>query len=308
MVQDAGISLKIADDNSYETAIKEIQAKIHDKEKTTRKLALSECKQKCGDLSKKATETLVSFDLFSTSYAEVIKSEEQLKQVKLVEFLTQGKQAIDDHLVPDDTCPLCLQTKAWDSLRQELGDRIAKLQESKRQYDAAYTKKNQTLAKLNEAVRAGHELISYSTKAGIEGTFLHASEKYNVALKELERHIGQQFDVYHAISGNLGEATKTIVELLKSESERLGIEESTLALSTEEQKLLESLKAIENLRSYYHKFRAASETGRKFETQIKTLSKIKTDFSIIHTAALQKVLTNLMSSDINRYYLSYASK
>ena len=303
MVQDAGISLKIADDNSYETAIKEIQAKIHDKEKTTRKLALSECKQKCGDLSKKATETLVSFDLFSTSYAEVIKSEEQLKQVKLVEFLTQGKQAIDDHLVPDDTCPLCLQTKAWDSLRQELGDRIAKLQESKRQYDAAYTKKNQTLAKLNEAVRAGHELISYSTKAGIEGTFLHASEKYNVALKELERHIGQQFDVYHAISGNLGEATKTIVELLKSESERLGIEESTLALSTEEQKLLESLKAIENLRSYYHKFRAASETGRKFETQIKTLSKIKTDFSIIHTAALQKVL-DLMSSDISRYYLA----
>lgn len=85
------------------------------------------------------------------------------------------------------------------------------------------------------------------------------------------------------------------------------MEEAELALSKEEQKLLDVLKAIDNLRAYYVKFRAASEIVKKFEAQIQTLSKIKDDFSAVHTAALQKAL-DLMSKDISRFYLTMHPK
>jgi hypothetical protein len=81
------------------------------------------------------------------------------------------------------------------------------------------------------------------------------------------------------------------------------VEEAELALSKEEQKLLDVLKAIDNLRTYYLKFRAASEMVKRFETQVKALSKIKSEFSIVHTAALQRAL-DLMSQDISRFYLA----
>ncbi len=306
-MQEAGVSLKIVDTDSYGAAIKEIQTKIHDKEKATRKLALSDCKQRCDDLSKKAGDAKISFEQFSKSYAELNKSEELLKQVKLVSFLSLGKQAIEAHLVPDDTCPLCLQPKEWDSLKKELEGRIAKLQESKRQYEAAFSLKNQTVAKLNEAVRAGHELITNATKAGIAGSFLQASERYNIAAKALEREIVENFDIYRPIAGGLEAATTAIAGVLQKESERLGLEEAELALSKEEQKLLDALKAIDNLRTYYLKFHAASEIVKRFTTQVQALSKIKNDFSTVHTAALQKAL-DLMSKDTSRFYLAMHPK
>src|SRR6266567_2501039 len=185
----AGLALQISNAESYQAALDGIQARIHAKEKAARKAALSDSKQKCDDLSKKVEQVKISFELFSKTYIELIKSEQQLKQVKLAELLSQGVKAIEAHLVPDDTCPLCLQPKDWDSLKKELEGRISKLQESKKLSDTAFSQKNQCLAKLNEAVRIGHELVSSATKAGIEGDFLRATEQYNVAAKGLEREI-----------------------------------------------------------------------------------------------------------------------
>jgi len=303
LLKRTGVSAKIANSQSYDAAVKEIQTRIHDKEKATRKLGLSDCKQKCDDVCKKTVEVNVSFDLFLESYAKLIKSEEQLKQAKLEELLSRGMEAIDARLVPNDTCPLCLQPKAWDLLRKELEERIGRLQESKELYDTAFRQKNEAMAKINEAVRAGYDLITYAKRVKVEGSFLKASETYNVAAKKLEAQIGERFEKHQAISENLAEATEAIVATLKSESKRLEAEVATLALSTEEQELLDGLKAIENLRAYYVKFCEAEDTVRKFETQIRALSKIKTDFSAVHTAALQKVL-DVMSQDISQYYLA----
>jgi len=303
LLEGIGVSAKIADSQSYDAAVEEIQQRIHNKEKATRKLGLSDCKQRCDDVCKKAAEANVSFDLFSKSYAKLIESEEQLKQAKLEDLLSRGVEAIDARLVPNDTCPLCLQPKAWDSLRKELEERIARLQESKELYDTAFTQKNEAVAKMNEAVRAGHDLITFAKRVNVEGIFLKASETYNVAAKKLEAQIGERFEKHQTISENLAEATEAFVGTLRSESKRLEAEVSKLALSTEEQKLLDGLRAIENLRAYYVKFCKAEDTVRKFETQIRALSRIKTDFSTVHTAALQRVL-DIMSQDISRYYLA----
>jgi recombinational DNA repair ATPase RecF len=307
LAEGAGLALQISNAESYQAALDGIQAKIHAKEKAARKSALSDSKQKCDDLSRKVEQLKISFELFLKSYAELIKSEQQLKQVKLADLLSLGKKAIEAHLVTDDTCPLCLQPKDWDSLKKELEDRISKLQESKRQYDTAFSQKNQCLAKLNDVVRAGHELVVNATKAAIEGDFLRATEQYNVSLKGLERDIEESFAGYRPTSTEIEAASNSFVSLLGKESERLGWEEAALALSEEEQKLFDVFQAISNLRASFLKFRTAFQTVQNFHTQIQTLSKIKNDFSSIHTAALQKVL-DLMSKDISRYYLTMHPK
>ncbi len=301
--READLSLQISDPESYQAALDGIQARIHAKEKAARKAALSDLKQKCDDLSKKVGEVKISFELFSKSYTELIKSEQQLKQVKLAGLLSHGMKAIEAHLVPDDTCPLCLQPKDWSSLKKELEGRISKLQESKKLSDTAFSQKNQCLAKLNEVVRVGHELVSNATTAGIEGDFLRATEQYNVAAKGLDREIEESFAVYRPISTKIEATSNSFVSLLEKESERLGLGVAALALSGEEQKLFDVFQAINTLRSFFNRFWSASATVQQFRVQIQTLSKIKRDFSAIHAAALQKVL-DLMSKDISRYYMA----
>jgi recombinational DNA repair ATPase RecF len=303
LMEETGLAAEISDAKTYQAALDVIQMKIHAKEKAARKAALSDSKQKCDDLSKKVEQLKTGFEVFSRSYAELIKSEEQLNQVKLVDLLSQGKKAVEAHLVADGTCPLCLQPKDWDSLKKELEERISRLQESKKQYDTAFSEKNRCLAKLNEVVRAGHELVNSAAKVGVEGAFLRATEQYSVALKSLERDIEESFAVYRPISIKIETTSDSFVSLLGKESERLSLEAAALALSEEEQKLFVLFQAISNLRTFFLKFRTAFESVQKFQTQIQALSKIKYDFSGIHTAALQKVL-QLMSKDISRYYLA----
>src|SRR5207245_1201427 len=126
------------------------------------------------------------------------------------------------------------------------------------------------------------ELVNSATKAGIEGAFLRSTEDYNIAAKRLEREIGESFAVYRPISTETEATSNSFVSVLQAESKRFGLEESALALSQGEQKLLDGYQAMINLRAFFLKFRAASETVQHFQTQIQTLSKIKNNFSIVH--------------------------
>jgi recombinational DNA repair ATPase RecF len=300
---EAGLTLKIDSAEGYQAAIESIQTKIHDKEKAARKIALSDCKQRCEDLARKVEQARGSFDSFSQLYAVMIRSEEQLKQIRLAELLELGKQAIDGHLVDHDTCPLCLQPKDWESLAKELNDRLARLLESKSQFDAAYSQKNQCIAKLNDSIRTGYELTSSATKNGIEGAFLRATEEYSVFVKALEREIGESFAAYAPLILDLTKASASILSVLNQEIERLESEVATMALSKEEQRLLDGFQAMSNLRTFFQKFRTASESLQRFQVQIQTLSKIRSDFSVVHGSALQKAL-DLMSGDISKFYLA----
>ena len=307
LAKQAGLDLDISGDESYNKAIEKVQEQIYSKEKATRKLALSDCKNKCSDVSRRADDAGKAFDLFAKKYSELVKSEEQLKQVKLVGFLSLGQQAIAARLVPQDMCPLCLQSKDWTTLTEELRDRISRLQERKRQFDESSELKNQVLAKLNEAIQAGHELITYATKKQIEGAFLKEAEHFNASAAQLVRRITEDFQHYKPITSKFDESTIALTGVIKQEIERLRIAEEQLALSAHEQKLLVSFQAMENLRKHFTKFRTASESLAKFDAQIQTLSRIKNEFSLVHTNALQKAL-GIMSKDISRYYLAMHPK
>jgi len=303
LTEETGVSLSIQDDESYIAAINEIRTRIGEKEKAAKQLILTQAKQSCDLLAKKARETNDSYNRFSDVYGDLIKSEEELRQIKLEGFLSLGKKAIEDGLAPLDMCPLCLQPKPWDLLKTDLEVRIAKLHESKQRYEAASTQKGVTLAFFIEAARAGQDLVTSATKAGIREDFLQTIRQYNACIGGLEREIREKFDAYQPISANLEANTALVYSAVRTESDRLKRELEALKLSQEEQKLLDVVRNMENLRTTFLRFLGASQTTQKFEEQIKTLSALRTKFNAVHATTLQRVL-DVMSHDISWYYLA----
>jgi hypothetical protein len=303
LAADAGVSSTIMDDESYTKAISEIRTRIGEKEKAAKQLIFAGAKRNCELLVKKAKEANDSYDRFSAIYKELIKSEEELRQIKLESFLSQGKKAIDDCLVATDLCPLCLQPKPWSSLKSELEVRITRLEESKKRFEVASTQKGQALASLNEAAQAGKDLIESAAKAGLKEDFLKVIRQYNSHIGDLVREIIEKFDTYQPVSLTHEQDTLTVCRSVQEESNRLSVELEALKLSEEEQKLLDAVRNLETLRTTFQKFLGASQTVQNFQNQIKAMSVIRTKFNVVHAATLQKAL-DLMSSDISRYYLT----
>ena len=303
MATEVGISTTILDDQSFDVVIAEIRKRIEGKEKAEAKLALTQCRDNCDQLKPKALEVQTQFVSFSQAYQELIRSEEDLRQLKLESFLVSGERAIRERLVPADTCPLCLQPKPWALLREELELRIGKLKENKKKYDATAILKGRLLSITSEALALAREVYKSSVKAKMDQTFVECTKQYGLSLADLETQIKENFEKYRAISTGIDDQSRQMVAALQQVSDNLTIGIEALALSSDEQRFFDTLRNLETLRISFGKYRAAVETNVKFDRQIRTLSSIEERFGTIHGSALQKVL-DVMSKDISRFYLT----
>jgi len=303
MAEEVGVSASISDDKSYGLVIDELRQRIEGKEKAALKLALSQCKESCDQLKTRAAEAknaYISFDLY---YKDLIRSEHDVRQIRLETLLTLGEKAINEGLAAIDTCPLCLQPKSWESLRKELDARILKLKDSKKKADAAALEQNRALASLTEAVNVARELYRSATKAALGEGFLDTIKQYGLTLVDLDAKIKTGFDKFQPISSNIESDTALITKAVEERSTLLKQQIDTLEFSKEEQRLFEVARNLENLKLSYDKHRGAVETSTKFERQIRTLATIAQAFAIVHGSALQNVL-NMLSKDISRFYLA----
>jgi hypothetical protein len=302
MAKEVGIATPILDEESYNAVVSEIRKRIEGKEKAAAKLILAQCKESCDQLRPRALEATALYESFSKAYQDLIRSEEDLRQLKLENFLASGERAIRERLVPADTCPLCLQPKSWASLREELEVRIGKLKESKKKYDATAIHRGRALAAVSEVLGIAREVYKSAVKAEIDQAFLERTKQYGQSLVDLERQIKENFEKYTAISSNLNAQTGPMIDAVQHVSDELKTKLEALELSKEEQRFFDTTRNLENLRLSFSKYRGAVETNRKFDLQIRTLSMIEERFAAIHGSALQKVL-DAMSTDISRFYL-----
>jgi AAA15 family ATPase/GTPase len=302
MAEDVGISASISDDKSYSSVIDQIRKRIEGKEKATLKLALTQCKESADQLKLRAIDAKNAFLNFDRTYKELIKSEQDVRQIRLETLLTLGERALNEGLTILDTCPLCLQPKSWASLRKELEARILKLRESKKKADKAAAEKGLALAALSEAVIIARELYKGATKAALGQTVLNAIKDYGTMLVGLGTTIKVSFDKLQAISSGIESETTLITKVVEEQSNQMKVQIDALELSKEEQKLFEATRKLENLKLSYVKWQGAIETRKKFDRQIRTITDIGQSFAKVHTGALQNVL-NELSADISRFYL-----
>ncbi len=302
MAQEVGVSAPILDDKGYGSVIDEIRKRIEGKEKAALKLTLSQCKESCDQLKTRAVEAKNAFLSFDKTYQELIKSEQEVRQIKLETLLTTGVRALNEGLTAIDTCPLCLQPKSWALLRKELEARILKLKESKKKADAAAAEKGLALASLTEAVSVARELYKSATRAALGDGLLDAIKQYGIMLNGLDANIKARFDKLQAISSNIESETALITTVVEEQSAQMKLQIEALELSKEEQRLFDVARSLENLKLSYYKFRGADKTAKTFDRQIRTLADIGQSFAKVHTSALQNVL-DVLSKDIGRFYI-----
>lgn len=299
----AGVSVSIQDHETYKAAMSTIGKRIGETDKAAKQLQFTEASDNCAHLSDKAERAKAAFNTFVPLYEKLAKSEDEIREIKLEHFLSLGSKTIEDALTPPDSCPLCLQPKPWEDLKEELQTRIEKLQQSKQSYETVSTQKRTTLASLGDANTTARDLLASATKAGSNAEFVQTVKSYRDALTALELEIDQKFDTYQPLSTNLESATVRVTAAAQGESERLKHEAEALKLSEEEQKLLDLLRNLGLMRTAFLKYVGASETKRKFDAQIKTISAVRTKFNEIHATTLQVALDR-MTHDISRYYLA----
>ena len=302
MAEEVGVSATIHDDKSYGSVIEQIRKRIEGKEKAALKLTLAQCKESCDQLKARAIEAKDTFLSFDRIYKDLIKSEQDVRQIRLETLLTLGERALNEGLTALDTCPLCLQPKSWISLRKEIEARILKLKESKKKADKAASEKGLALAGLTEAVSVARELYKGATKAALGQTVLSAIKAYGTMLVGLDATIKASFDKLQSISSDIESGTVLITKVVEEQSAQMKVKIDALELSKEEQRLFEAARKLENLKLSYGKYQGAMETTQKFDRQIRTIAAIGQSFAKVHASALQNVLDEL-SKDISRFYL-----
>jgi hypothetical protein len=303
MAEEVGVVVGIADDESYSSAVSEIRKRIEGKEKAAVKLGLAVCRDLSQQLRAKAKEAEINYANFEAVYQDLIRSEQDVRQIRLETLLSLGENAIQKGLTEIDTCPLCLQPKLWTTLQEEITLRIAKLKESKKKADRAALEKGRLLAAVSESVTAARELYKSAAKLGLEQDILDAIKQYGSTLVTLDQSIKTNFETYKEITAPLVSDTNLITATIDTFSADLKLQIEALELSKEEQKLFEVALDMENLRISYEKYRTAVETASKFDRQIRTIAGIAREFAKVHTRALQDVL-NILSNDISRFYLA----
>jgi hypothetical protein len=261
MAEEVGVSVAISDDESYTSAVGEIRKRIAGKEKAALKLGLTTCRDLSQQLRLKAKETESSYARFSTLYQDLIRSEQDIRRIRLETLLALGENAIKEHLTEIDTCPLCLQPKPWATLREEIAQRIGKLKESKKKADAAALEKGRILAAVGETVAVAREFYKSAAKVGVEQGVLDALKQYGSMLVSLDQSIKTNFETYKEITANLEPGTSLITGTIDTSSAKLRLQIDALELSKEEQKLFEVARDMENLRVSYGKYQASVDTA-----------------------------------------------
>jgi len=303
MVTQAGVVAAITDDASYSGAIQAIRERFGRQEKGQAKLKLIQVKQQFEKLLRDVQPALASSKNFLEAYGKLLTSREDLRQIKLLDFLSSGRRILEGKLFEPDVCPFCLQPKNHEALLEKLRERLQKLDEIKRLQEEAVAKKELTISDLNSASEATKVLLDRLVEAAVQSPVSGQVEQYKTSVDRLASEIKQQFPAFGPITSEVETDSTHLSTLLPPEIERVDAEIKALELSQEEQKLIDLLQNLDNLRTNFCKYRESSQTKAAFECQIRTLDTIKSKFCTLHSKTIQQAL-DAMSQHISRYYLA----
>jgi uncharacterized coiled-coil DUF342 family protein len=298
-----GVIAAISDDATYTGAIGAIKAQIGQQDKATRKLQLSRLKQDCESLVSETEQVKSVYQDFKLAYNDLLQSGENLRQIKLEEFLSSGRSAIEEGLVESGSCPLCLQNVDWDALKHQLSVRIAKLQESKRKFSATLLKKAAVESHLSTAHHKAEAVRALATSLGRANEFLESVRNYKDITESMKATVSGRFDKFDAVPEGIELESGSLMMQLSDELQRLDLLIKELELSTEEQQRINKIGDLESLRTAFQKQKNAARTKDVFEKQIRTLSEIRNKFTVLQSSTMQRALDQ-MSGNIGEYYLS----
>jgi hypothetical protein len=298
-----GFPLQIADDSSYTASIQSLRVQLTKQEKGQQKLKLSQTKQQLERIPQSIGAAVTAYADFIRAYSKLLASEATIRQIMLLGLLTDGKAVIEQRLFELDRCPLCLQTKDYAALLEELESRIAKLEEAKSLQDDAIRQRGFALAALSNARQAVKDAADKLTDSGFSTSLTEDFKKCAASLDAAAHDINDHSDSYQPVKSDIETETHALSEALPGEISRLTGQIKDLEISQQERGVIDLIQVLENLRTSFNKLIDATKIKGAYERQIKTLDAIRSKFSTIHSNTLQQAL-DVMSDHIGKFYLT----
>lgn len=265
----------VEDQASYDSAVMVVRARIADQAQAQLSIKLTAARDNCKTLQTLLLAATTSLTNFIHTYDELLRSVEQVQQLKIEQFLSQSKRILDEWLTDVDICPLCLQPKNWQELKQAVSDRLRDVQESKFKHDLAVIAKGQTVSDLKRIVTIIDNILAATDL--ISPAFASSLTSLKPQLDELVQTIETRFPVFETIADSA-------VSSFNSEAfshEITSLEERIEGLKTplQDQKLIDLVRDLGNLRDWTAKYLQASTRKTKFERQIQTVELMRARFA-----------------------------
>jgi recombinational DNA repair ATPase RecF len=290
----------INDQNSYDAAIAQIRSQIVDQGHAQQTLTLSEIRDNCRAARGLLMEVASGIGAYLTTYGKLLDSAEDVRSLKIEEFLVQSKRILDESLLDQGNCPLCLQPASWEELVQTVSGRLAKIGENKAKYEKAEAAKALAISNIRRCVRAVEMLLNKPANLSPELTATLTTVK--VKLEEFENQVDNDFYQFKKTENSVSTQCNEADQLLEAELAQLNPQIKALEAPSKDQTLINLIRALENLNTWTVKLFSARQIKQKFERQIVTLEELRKKFEQTQSAALEKVL-NEISGLVSSYYL-----
>lgn len=302
-IKPLNLGIVVTDEASLNACIEAIQVKT-DKIKLERSQKLSGL-QRALETLKKEVEKTENYDGFLKAYAKLLKDKEKIKRIGLRELLEKGQDVIQDKIVGENICPLCLSSIDSMGVLKEIAERLQELEEINKEVQEVDLKKSLALSNLRSIKRALDEV----TRAKIEDdadfkavndAVLKDQNSLDQAIKDVEGKferleiIEKDADLFEKQFSRL---KAEIVGLLPKIKAKI-----TALAETEGQRLqFQVFDLISNANRIFKDNKVLSKELNAFETQLETITKIKDSFIQLQGEVLQKAL-NAISIDVDKFY------
>jgi hypothetical protein len=302
-VKPLNLEIIVTDEASLKACIEAIQVKT-DKAKLERSQKLSNLQRALGSL-KKEIEKTEDYDGFLTVYTALLRDKEKIKRIGLRELLEQGQEVIQDKIVGENTCPLCLSSIDPSAVLGQISERLLELEEINKEVQETNSKKGLSLLNLRNIKKA----LDDAGRAKIEDdadfkAINNSVSKAQASLDKAIRDVEDKFGKLEIIEKD-ADLFETQFTKLKAEMDGLipKISNKIAALAeTESQRLqFQIYDLVINANRIFQDNKVLSKELKAFETQLGTLTKIRDSFIQLQGQVLQTAL-NAISADVDKFY------
>ncbi|MCR9135725.1 MAG: hypothetical protein NXI27_07015 [Alphaproteobacteria bacterium] len=293
----------ITDEPTYAQAVDEIRGLGSSAEKIKAAERLNRLEQASKELKEALNEVAKLIASYSEKYNALAEKRESVNKLRLSDFLTKGKDVIDDETFANDECPFCLSPYELAKLQTEVGQRIEALSELQAKLNECKTQKDDLLAAIADAGQMAKAIAKdYADLPDFSGLI----EDVNAAVQPLR-------DCYEAVSNSfialkvfaLPDGITAAIDKLKNKCDAScdAAQQASkkLELTEIEKRVAEVLTTLQTLNGHVNAYEKCQRTIAIYESQILTLSAVFDAFIPVQNNALQAVLDPI-SSDVGKFY------
>ncbi len=297
-------AVTIKDEATFKQCVEELRQKIARQEQAETRLKLGSLKSACEVLKGAVNTATDSEARFLEPYGRLVKDREKIKLLDLEQFLSKGKDILARGLTEANKCPFCGGPVDGEHLRVEVEARFRDLESIRKEFEGTRSVKEKWLSDLRDMRRAAEDLERKWEGLEVELELAERVRGLPAATRELEGLIEEKFQRCENIEEDAqrSESERKLVSRLDERMSKADQEIKSLELTEEDRKILGTIQALHEVKSAFREFMEKSQVKDAFEHQIKAVGAIRDAFVTVQNESFQTVL-DLMSDDINRYYL-----